>query len=198
MSDTPEYRYMDRGDLIHELENKDRELAEATKWRESNIDLAKRQQQRAERAETLALNRLNELIFIQKDLAMVRVLRKLLEWAQQNIDCVEDDEERKRVSAAIDAVLSQPERSHECAAELAAQLYGIADIMPMFKIPRKHAAIVRHAADELSRQPLTEDMVLVPIQFLRRVALAQGVPGSTLGAETRHYIDLAAAGKVKP
>lgn len=35
----------------------------------------------------------------------VLVPRMLLEWAQQNIDCVEDEDERERVSAALDAAM---------------------------------------------------------------------------------------------
>jgi hypothetical protein len=38
----------------------------------------------------------------------VLVPRKLLEWAQQNIDCIEDQDERERVSAEISKYLTAP------------------------------------------------------------------------------------------
>ena len=54
---------------------------------------------------TIAAHECAERVRLQGDLAQARLV---LEWAQQNIDCVEDANERKRCSVAIDAILKSP------------------------------------------------------------------------------------------
>ena len=74
------------------------------KLRETEAALAQSKHDLA-REVTIAAHECAERVRLQGELAKARMV---LEWAQQNIDCVEDADERKRCSVAIDAILKSP------------------------------------------------------------------------------------------